>query len=137
MENWILYTLIAILFFVIGQVSLKYDKNEAIIVCCYFSISMGIIGLLTLIYLYQKKGKNAMSYYGIIAGIFFFFGNFLWILSIKTAPSLSLIRIVMAGGETLLLLITGYLIFREKIMTLRNMLGILLILSGVYFISNA
>ena len=62
--------------------------------------------------------------------------NLLWILSIKSAPSLSLIRVIMAGGETLLLLIAGYLIFKEKILSLKNILGILLILSGVYSISK-
>ena len=136
MRSWIYFTLIATLFFVIGQVSLKFDKNEAILICCYFSISMGIIGLLTLMYLYKKEGKSVFSYYGIIAGIFFFFGNLLWILSIKSAPSLSLIRVIMAGGETLLLLIAGYLIFKEKILSLKNILGILLILSCVYSISK-
>ena len=92
--------------------------------------------LLTLGYIYLKERKRQpISKYAIIAGILFFFGNLLWILSIKSAPSLSLIRVVMAGGETLLLLIAGYLLFRERIMNIHNILGIALILSGVYLIA--
>ena len=136
MEKWILYIWIAIVFFVMGQVCLKYDNMSALTSCCYFTIAMGIVGLLTLGYISLKERKRQpISKYAIIAGIFFFFGNLLWILSIKSAPSLSLIRVVMAGGETLLLLIAGYLLFRERIMNIYNALGIALILSGVYLIA--
>ena len=136
MDKWIIYIWIAIVFFVMGQVCLKYDKMNALTTCCYFTIAMGIIGLLTLGYIYLKERKRQpISKYAIIAGILFFFGNLLWILSIKSAPSLSLIRVVMAGGETLLLLIAGYLLFRERIMNIHNILGIALILSGVYLIA--
>ena len=136
MEQWILYIWVSIIFFVLGQICLKYDKASALTTCCYFTIAMGVIGLLTLGFLYMKERKRQpISGFAIIAGIFFFFGNLLWILSIKTAPNLSLIRIVMAGGETLLLLIAGYLLFREKIMNVYNALGVALIMSGVYLIA--
>ena len=73
MEKWIYYTLISTIFFVIGQVCLKFDDNDAILISCYFNISMGLLGLLTLLYLnnYNLK-KKSIAYYGIIAGIFFF-----------------------------------------------------------------
>ena len=136
MDKWIIYIWVAIVFFVMGQVCLKYDKLNALTTCCYFTIAMGIIGLLTLGYISMKERKRQpISKYAIIAGILFFFGNLLWILSIKSAPSLSLIRVVMAGGETLLLLIAGYLLFRERVMNIHNILGIALILSGVYLIA--
>lgn len=136
MEKWILYIWVAIIFFVMGQVCLKYDNMNALTTCCYFTMAMGIVGLLTLGYISMKERKRQpISKYAIIAGILFFFGNLLWILSIKSAPSLSLIRVVMAGGETLLLLIAGYLLFRERVMNIHNILGIALILSGVYLIA--
>jgi drug/metabolite transporter (DMT)-like permease len=134
--NWSHYVLFSVLFFVIGQVFLKFDKNNAVIACCYFTISMGIVGLLTLLYLYQNEGAISISYYGLMAGVVFFFGNLLWIMSIKNAPSLSLIRVLMAGGETLLLLLAGYLVFKERGLSLSNIIGIILILSGVYFVKN-
>lgn len=136
MKLWMIYIFIATIFFVLGQFILKFDSNEAILTVCYFSISMGLTGLFCLMYLY-KQNKKIISYYGILAGILFFFGNFLWILSIKNAPSLSLIRVIMAGGETLLLIIGGYLIFKEQIFSFYNMFGIGLILSGVFLISLA
>ena len=134
MKIWIMYIIIATLFFVLGQFILKFDSNKAILTVCYFSISMGLTGFFCLLYLY-KQNKKVISYYGIIAGVLFFVGNFLWILSIKNAPSLALIRVIMAGGETLLLLIGGYLIFKEQIFSFNNIIGILLILSGVFLIS--
>ena len=45
--------------------------------------------------------------------VLYSFGNLLWIMSIKSAPSLSLIRVLMAGGETLLLVLAGYLVFKN------------------------
>ena len=136
MEKWISYIWFAIVFFVMGQVCLKYDKLNALTTCCYFTIAMGIVGLLTLGYIYIKERKRQpISNYAIIAGILFFFGNLLWILSIKSAPSLSLIRVIMAGGETLLLLVAGYLLFKERSINLYNILGIFFILSGVYLIA--
>lgn len=136
MEKWISYIWFAIVFFVMGQVCLKYDKLNALTTCCYFTIAMGIVGLLTLGYISIKERKRQpISNYAIIAGILFFFGNLLWILSIKSAPSLSLIRVIMAGGETLLLLVAGYLLFKERSINLYNILGIFFILSGVYLIA--
>ena len=136
MENWVIYIWVAIIFFVIGQSFLKFDKNNALITCCFFTISMGILGLSTLLYLMVSKSENvSLSRYGLLAGILFFFGNLLWILSIKVAPSLSHIRVTMAGGETILLLISGYLLFKERILTINNIIGILLVLSGVYMIA--
>ena len=44
--------LFSILFFVSGQVALKYENSKnSLISCCYFTISMGIVGLLTLLFL--------------------------------------------------------------------------------------
>lgn len=136
MEKWIYYTLISTIFFVIGQVCLKFDDNDAILISCYFNISMGLLGLLTLLYLnnYNLK-KRSIAYYGIIAGIFFFLGNIYWINSIKSSPDLSLIRGIMAGSETLLLLIIGYLIFKQQI-SINNILGFFLIFSGIFLISK-
>ena len=72
---------------------------------------MGLLGLFCLLYIYNtNKNKIIFSQYAILAGILFFFGNFLWILSIKNSPSISLVRVIMAGGETALLLIFGYLL---------------------------
>lgn len=138
MEKWIIYIWIAIVFFVMGQLCLKSDKRDALSTCCHFSIAMGLVGLLTLGYMCVKERKRqpfSVSKYAVMAGALFFFGNLLWIMSIKSAPSLSLIRVVMAGGETALLLLAGYLLFRERILDLYNAIGIALILGGVYFIS--
>lgn len=135
MENWIIYLSIGILFFVIGQIFLKYDKDESLLTTAYFSITIGVSGLILLLYeLSKEKMKNkklSISYYGVLAGLLFFLGQYFWILSIKKGPSLSIIRIFMAGGETLLLLLAGYLLFKEKL-TIRVISGMILILFGLY-----
>ena len=137
MEKWIIYIFLATILFVIGQLLLKTDKNESLIIVCYFTISMGLLGLFCLLYIYNtNKNKIIFSQYAILAGILFFFGNFLWILSIKNSPSISLVRVIMAGGETALLLIFGYLLFQENSFSFKNIIGIILILCGVYSISK-
>ena len=58
MEKWISYIWFAIVFFVMGQVCLKYDKLNALTTCCYFTIAMGIVGLLTLGYISIKRERD-------------------------------------------------------------------------------
>lgn len=140
MELWVIFIFVAILFFVLGQVCLKYDKNDGVVSCCYFTMAMGIVGIFTLLFLTQfNKVKlnfkdKSIFFYSVLAGILFFFGNLFWIYSIKTAPSLALIRVIMAGGETALLLLVGYMLFKQ-IITFKHFIGILLILAGVQTIS--
>ena len=134
MELWILYVWIASIMFVSGQACLKMSKDDAIVSCCYFTMSMGIIGLLTLMFITHRKGELVISKYGILAGILFFFGNLLWIKSIKTGVRLSFIRTMMAGSETLLLILLGYVLFNERTMSIYKLMGMTLVLSGVYLI---
>ena len=139
MENWVKYVLFSILFFVSGQVALKYENSKnSLISCCYFTISMGIVGLLTLLFLLKREKMNKKQenriIYPIIAGIVFFFGNLFWVMSINNSPSLSLVRVIMAGGETLLLLIAGYLFFKQKL-SLKDFIAILIILFGIFIIN--
>ena len=56
-----------------------------------------------------------------------------WIRSIQKSPNLSNVRILMAGGETISLLITGFLFFKQKI-TLKQVLGTIIILFGIRLI---
>ena len=137
MKSWIFFVLLSVIFFVFGQVCLKYDKNDSIKSCCYFTISMGIVGAIVLMFINKmKKNKNnKVAIYSIIAGVLFFFGNLFWIYSIKSSPSLALVRVFMAGGETILLLFAGYLFFKQYI-NVKSLIGILLILSGVHLISK-
>ena len=129
--NWKNYVLISVLFFVTGQVFLKYDSNvNPIISLCFFTIMMGILGLIYLTKHSEELKKEKIPYFSLIAGLVFFFGNMFWIKSIQKSPSLSNVRIIMAGGETILLLITGFLFFKQKI-TLKQLAGIIIILFGI------
>ena len=129
--NWKNYVLISVLFFVTGQVFLKYDSNvNPIISLCFFTIIMGILGLIYLIKHSEELKREKIPYFSLIAGLVFFFGNMFWIKSIQNSPSLSNVRIIMAGGETILLLITGFLFFKQKI-TLKQLAGIIIILFGI------
>ena len=69
MYNWILYLSIGILFFVIGQMFLKYDKDESLLTTAYFSITIGVSGLILLLYefshiltLSQQYSLNFLAY---------------------------------------------------------------------------
>ena len=136
MEDWTIFIFISIIFFVLGQIFLKYDSNDAVISACYFTISMGITGFLVLLYILQnnKNVVNNQILFSLLAGIVFFFGNMFWIFSIKNAPSLSIIRTFMAGGETLLLFLVGYFLFKQTL-TIQDVIGIIFILFGVNIIS--
>lgn len=136
MEKWTIFIFISIIFFVLGQTFLKYDSNDGIISACYFTISMGVTGFLVLLYMIQNNQNilNNNIMFSLLAGIVFFFGNMFWIFSIKNAPSLSIIRTIMAGGETLLLLLVGYLVFKQTL-TIQDLIGMVFILLGVNIIS--
>ena len=135
MEKWTIFIFISIIFFVLGQTFLKYDSNDGIISACYFTISMGVTGFLVLLYMIQNNQNilNNNIMFSLLAGIVFFFGNMFWIFSIKNAPSLSVIRTIMAGGETLLLLLVGYLLFKQTL-TIQDVIGMVFILLGVNII---
>ena len=45
MGIWALYLSIGILFFVMGQIFLKYDQNDSLLTTAYFSITIGLSGL--------------------------------------------------------------------------------------------
>jgi len=131
---WKTYVSISVFFFVLGQIFLKYDSKVNPIIClCFFTIMMGILGGIYLITHKQELNKNKIPYYSLLAGLVFFFGNMFWIKSIQKSPNLSNVRILMAGGETLLLLISGYLFFNQKI-TLKQLVGTIIILFGIKLI---
>ena len=132
--NWKIYVLVSVLFFVTGQVFLKYDSNvNPIISLCFFTIMMGLLGLVYLIRHSNEIDKEKIPYFSLIAGFVFFFGNMFWIRSIQKSPSLSNVRILMAGGETISLLLTGLLFFKQKI-TLKQVIGTIIILFGIRLI---
>jgi len=132
--TWKSYVLISILFFVTGQIFLKYDSNvNPIISLCFFTIMMGLLGIIYLITHKKELINKKIPYYSLLAGLVFFFGNMYWIKSIQKSPSLSNVRILMAGGETIFLLISGLLFFQQKI-TLKQLAGIIIILFGIKLI---
>lgn len=128
---WLLLLTIGILFFVSGQIILKLNTDNIILTSSCFFISSGILGLCLLLF-YNKKHfpKIQFSKLGLLAGILFFVGNFLWINSIKQAPSLSMVRIYMAGIETILLVLLGFIIFQEKIKPV-NIIGFCIVIIGL------
>jgi drug/metabolite transporter (DMT)-like permease len=137
--EWQTFVFISIGFFVCGQILLKYDKSEdALIPLSFFTIGMGLFGLAYLIYNYYitssipAKVINLQLLLPLFAGFLFYFGNMYWIMSIKSSPSLSSIRVLMAGGETLLLLLVGYGLFQQGI-SWQQIIGSILILCGMMF----
>ena len=136
MTNHVISILIATCFFVTGQIFLRksLDHQNYLQTWCIFSIAMGIIGCIGLWLTNETSlamvGKNKNAW---IAGIVFAVGNLLWIYSISTKVSIGIIRTIMAGFETLLLFLVGYMLFSETFYYTK-LAGIFMILVGIYFI---
>ena len=132
---------VATILFVGGQVLLKksFDcDSDFVTSAVFFNIAVGVAAVLVFL---QKQMNGKITYnakkiqYVVLGGILFFIGNLLWIYTISIKKPLSMIRILMAGFETFLLVLVGYFIFSHKL-TLREFVGIALVLAGIYVIGN-
>lgn len=137
---------IGTILFVFGQYFLRIAVNKKdtfLQTWIIFTFIMGLTGLISgivLNYVPYIKSKNMLNFenkemilYAIFSGLVFAFGNFFWIYTISTKESLGGIRVIMAGVETFLLFLLGYLLFSEKF-TFTKLIGILLILTGIYIV---
>ena len=133
--------LIATLFFVVGQVFLKKsfnNDNDFVDTTLYYNAFMGILSFVLLMIKYRNNTLNTNLQkitYSSIAGVLFFVGVLLWVYTISTNKPLSIISVLMAGFETVLLILLGYFLFSHKL-NWREILGILIILIGVYLVGN-
>lgn len=129
--NWLTTILIGTLFFIAGQICLRNSfemKNTAMHTFLLFTTT---IGLMSIPFLIQGNLEGKQDWkYPILAGIFFFAGNYFWIKTISSKESLGLIRVCMAGFETVLLFLSSYLFFADKI-TLYQFMGSILIVLGI------
>jgi uncharacterized membrane protein len=133
--DWLYTIFIGTIFFILGQLFLRksFDtENSPIQVSLLFSSAIGIFSILTIIYMYNQKGIN-FNYdiiNPILAGLVFFIGFFFWIQTISSKESLGLIRIAMAGFETIILFVLSHLFFNDMI-TLKQLIGTIIILLGI------
>ena len=129
--NWLITILIGTLFFIAGQLCLRQSfemKNSALQTFLLFTTT---IGIMSIPFLVQGNLETKQEWkYPILAGIFFFAGFYFWIKTISSKESLGLIRVAMAGFETILLFGASYLFFSDKI-NLNQFLGSILILAGI------
>jgi drug/metabolite transporter (DMT)-like permease len=138
---WMISIYISVIFFVLGQILLRKSFNnntDYTSVAIIFSLSMGITAALFLLF---NQSTNSTIFNNpimipqlscaIVAGILFFIGNFFWIRSISSNKPLGNIRVVMAGFETLALFAAGLLFFKEVI-TIRQLAGTAIIVSGIH-----
>ena len=133
--------------FVIGQYFLRksFDKDDDYInTWLIFNLTFGIIACIATIWLRTSDENyitNILSdekmqklLYAVDAGFFFAFGNIFWIYSISTKNSIGGIRTIMAGIETILLLLLGFVMFSETF-TAHKIIGIGMVLSGIYVLA--
>ena len=132
---------VATILFVGGQVLLKksFDSDSDFVTSAvFFNIAVGVAAVLVFL---QKQMKGQITYntkkmqYAALGGILFFIGNLLWIYMICKKKPLSMIRVLMAGFETFLLVLVGYFLFSHKL-TLREFVGIVMVLAGIYVVGN-
>jgi drug/metabolite transporter (DMT)-like permease len=146
MDYWITSILLGTILFVFGQVYLRKSFNkdsDYISTWLFFCLTLGVSSLLILTFLHTIPENEIINtklimttpkiISAIIAGLFFFFGNAFWIYSISTKNPIGNIRTIMAGFETVLLFIAGYLYFSEA-MNLLQIGGVLLVVFGIYMI---
>jgi drug/metabolite transporter (DMT)-like permease len=146
MDYWITSILLGTILFVFGQVYLRKSFNkdsDYISTWLFFCLTLGVSSLLILTFLNIIPENEIINtkiimttpkiISAIIAGLFFFFGNAFWIYSISTKNPIGNIRTIMAGFETALLFIAGYLYFSEA-MNLMQVGGVLLVVLGIYLI---
>ena len=130
--DWIYSIFIATIFFIAGQLCLRKSFELSNTVLHTFILFTMTIGIMSFPFLFkdglQKKQNLYFSYF---SWYFFFTQEIIfWINTINTKQSLGLIRIAMAGFETMLLFIVSYLFFADKI-TLLQFIGSLFILTGI------
>lgn len=132
---------VATILFVGGQVLLKksFDSDSDFVTSAvFFNIAVGVAAVLVFL---QKQMKGQITYntkkiqYAVLGGMLFFIGNLLWIYMISKKKPLSMIRVLMAGFETFLLVLVGYFLFSHKL-TLREFVGIVMVLAGIYVVGN-
>tara|TARA_Y100000389_G_scaffold64255_1_gene60294 strand:- start:1694 stop:2170 length:477 start_codon:yes stop_codon:yes gene_type:complete len=138
---WMISIYIAVIFFVFGQILLRKSFNnntDYTSVAIIFSLSMGITAALFLLFnqstnltIFNNPIMIPQLLSAIVAGILFFIGNFFWIRSISSNKPLGNIRVVMAGFETLALFAAGLLFFKEVI-TIKQLAGTAIIVSGIH-----
>lgn len=146
MDYLITSILLGTILFVFGQVYLRKSFNkdsDYISTWLFFCLTLGVSSLLILTFLNIIPENEIINtkiimttpkiISAIIAGLFFFFGNAFWIYSISTKNPIGNIRTIMAGFETVLLFIAGYLYFSEA-MNLMQVGGVLLVVCGIYLI---
>lgn len=132
----------ATLFFVGTQIFLKnsFSKDDDFLTTMtFFGLGFSLIAILSFLYFYSKKSLNYKKekvLYPLLAGILFFFGNLLWVFSISKKTPLSIIRVVMSGFETFLLILVGYVLFSTTLHW-KQIVGILLVFFGIYIIGNS
>ena len=142
--NQVLSVFLGTTCFVIGQIFLKKSfsiDSDFMQTWNIFSITFGIVAIAFISYntLIQDKSIkdvfsiNAKNQNALIAGICFAIGNILWFYSISGKKSLGSIRTIMAGFETGLLFLVGFLLFQETF-HMWKIVGILLVLTGIYLV---
>tara|TARA_B110000285_G_C15121443_1_gene617417 strand:- start:271 stop:708 length:438 start_codon:yes stop_codon:yes gene_type:complete len=129
-------------FFIAGQILLRKsfdDSNNYIMSLLYFTLAISFMTIIGMVYynenIFDFSQLKNQHYYSFTAGILFFIGFIFWIYSISQKIELGIIRTFMAGFETLILFIVGYLLFNDKI-TLLQFFGVLSILLGIFIIGN-
>lgn len=131
--DWIYSIFIATIFFIGGQLCLRksFELNNTVLhTFILFTMTIGIMSFPFLFKDGDGLQKKQNYIYPILAGMLFFTGKYFWLNTINMKVSLGLIRIAMAGFETMLLFISSYLFFADKI-TLLQFIGSLFILTGI------
>lgn len=138
MEIWVYATMLASIFYILGNIFLKMASIHPVLLGYWFAIGMGtlgLIGLLGTVYIHNGIGHLASRdiVYAVVSGSLFFFGNLLWIYALERTPNIAYVYVLMASLISVALMMFGVYMFHQHIYKI-NIIGITFILIGVYFL---
>lgn len=120
--SWQFNVFIATVAFVIGQIFLRLSELSLIDTTAIFMITMGIICSIGWIII-KIIGSDIHTLFetrhkwwpAIFAGCSFTIGNIIWISSIKRAPNIAIVRVLMAGLEIAALAMVSFILFKNTL----------------------
>lgn len=136
MEKWIIFATILTIMNILGFLILKYIQDDGILVTCYMSLTLAIISIFVLLYLYKNNQsiipKNLILI--ITVAILSFIGSFVLLYAISNADNPGNVRAFVSLEIVALFIL--YNILKHQKPCFSKIIGIILIGVGIYLITN-
>lgn len=135
MKTWILFATVLTIMNILAFLIIKQVQDDGILVTCYVSITVTILSLATLMYLYTNKQNIVPKHLSLIVGIgiISFFGSIMLLSAISYAENPSFVRAFVSIEIVALFLI--YALIKHQKPCMNQLIGVLLVGAGIYIIT--